>query len=489
MRTYFAYIRVSTIKQGEKGSSLQEQRDAITRYAAKHELPVAEWFEEQVTAAKQGRPLFKRMMARLKRGHAHGVIIHKVDRSARNLADWAELAALMDSGTDVHFAHEAMDLQTRGGRLSADIQAVVAADFIRNLRDEVKKGMYGRLKQGFYPFRAPPGYQDTGKGQLKTVDPMQGPLVRLAFERYASGSYPIVALAELLCSRGLTNRCGTRVPANQMARLLANPFYYGLIRVNGHTYIGKHEPLISKALFDRCRDIAEGRTQWRTPARIQTDRIFRRMIKCSGCNRNLTGETQKGHNYYRCHSQSCSRVCVREDRILEAISQQLTRLPEIDEFAVAYDEMRSANNIHHTERVEAERAACQMTRGNLQTRKRKLVDAFVDGLIEQSIYEERLVSLNDEMLALAERESDLAKSITEHQRAQDQKFELLKALKNMAHLEKTSENASKPAEIREIIKRATSNLVAHEKTIALQWIPAVQALLETPSPYMVRQPD
>jgi site-specific DNA recombinase len=65
---------------------------------------------------------------------------------------------LLDAGVEVHFANESLDLHTRGGRLSADIQAVVAADYIRNLREETKKGFYGRLKQGIYPMGAPLGY-------------------------------------------------------------------------------------------------------------------------------------------------------------------------------------------------------------------------------------------------------------------------------------------------------------------------------------------
>src|SRR5208337_4763709 len=65
-----------------------------------------------------------------------------------------------------------LDLNTRGGRLSADIQAVVAADFIRNLREETKKGFYGRLKQGLYPIAAPIGYLDRGGGQPKAPDPV-----------------------------------------------------------------------------------------------------------------------------------------------------------------------------------------------------------------------------------------------------------------------------------------------------------------------------
>src|SRR5437764_928761 len=158
MKTVYAYIRVSTVKQGERGSSLQEQRTAIEGYARRQDLAISEWFEEKETAAKRGRTVFNRMLKLLDKGAAAGVIIHKIDRGARNLRDWADLAELIDRGTEVHFAHESLDLQSRGGRLSADIQAVVAADFIRNLRDEVRKGFMGRLRQGLYPLPAPHGY-------------------------------------------------------------------------------------------------------------------------------------------------------------------------------------------------------------------------------------------------------------------------------------------------------------------------------------------
>ena len=55
MKRYFAYIRVSTVRQGERGSSLQEQKSAIEAYARRLNLSIAEWFEEMETAAKQGR--------------------------------------------------------------------------------------------------------------------------------------------------------------------------------------------------------------------------------------------------------------------------------------------------------------------------------------------------------------------------------------------------------------------------------------------------
>src|SRR5256885_4852920 len=115
------------------------------------------------------------MLKLLQASKADGVIIHKIDRSARNLKDWANLGELIDRGVEVHFANESLDLQSRGGRLSADIQAVVAADYIRNLREETRKGFYGRLKQGILPLPAPAGYVDQGAGKPNMPDPARAP--------------------------------------------------------------------------------------------------------------------------------------------------------------------------------------------------------------------------------------------------------------------------------------------------------------------------
>ena len=194
--TVFGYIRVSTIRQGQKGVSLQEQKSAIQKFAQINQLTIIRWFEERETAAKQGRPVFSKMLKLLRAKAADGVIIHKIDRSARNLKDWATLGELIDYGIDIHFAHESVDLRARGGRLSADIQAVIATDYIRNLREETKKGMYGRLKQGFYPFCAPLGYINNGSGKPKTLDTRTAPLIKEAFEIYAQGEWSLSQLKD-----------------------------------------------------------------------------------------------------------------------------------------------------------------------------------------------------------------------------------------------------------------------------------------------------
>ena len=252
MNKFFAYVRVSTAKQGEHGVSLQEQRDSINRFAQRLNLQIESWFEERETAAKRGRPVFSQMLKLLKNKKAAGVILHKIDRGARNLKDWADLGELIDNGITVHFSNESLDLQSRGGRLSADIQAVVAADYIRNLREETRKGFYGRLKQGLLPLPAPVGYRDCGKGNRKEIDPVQGPLVRKAFELHSTGKYNLLQLVEEMFKIGLRNKAGGKVTLNGMSHVLNNRFYIGLIdlKQSKQTFAGIHEPLVPKSLFD-----------------------------------------------------------------------------------------------------------------------------------------------------------------------------------------------------------------------------------------------
>src|SRR5215831_13807073 len=101
MGKVFAYARVSTPRQGEKGVSLQEQKAAIERYAAVHGIEVTRWFEERESAAHAGRPAFNQMLRLLRLGKARGVVIHKIDRTARNLEDWADVGKLADAGVEV----------------------------------------------------------------------------------------------------------------------------------------------------------------------------------------------------------------------------------------------------------------------------------------------------------------------------------------------------------------------------------------------------
>lgn len=307
MQTYIAYTRVSTTRQ-VLGVSLAEQRSAIERYATARNLHISQWFEEVRTAASSRRSMFQTIMGILQNNRDTGLILHKVDRGARNLKDWATLGELIDHGVDVRFAHDDLDLETRGGRLTADIQAVIAADYIRNLREEVRKGIHGRLEQGLYPFQAPIGYRDHGRGRTKTPDPVTAPLVVHAFRAYATGDYTLNALSQELYKLGLSGHTDQPLSPTTVSNLLRRPFYVGTCKVRGVELRGIHQPLISHELFDEVQRLLRKRRPGR-----RTRHTFRyaRRLECQRCTRSLTGERQKGHTYYRCHQ--CAGVSVREE--------------------------------------------------------------------------------------------------------------------------------------------------------------------------------
>lgn len=460
MKGYIGYIRVSTVKQGTKGVSLIEQRDAILRYAERMGFTITIWLEEMETAAKQGRPVFNQALKLLHSGKAQGIVLHKLDRGARNLRDWAAIGELSDQGIEVHFVTESIDLQSRGGRLSADIQAVVAADYIRNLREETRKGFYGRLKQGLYPLPAPIGYLDQGKGLPKTIDPMMGSLVRKAFELYATGQYSLETLGDEMYQLGLRTRHGSRVKRSSLSQLLNNSFYFGLIQIRrtNESFAGIHEPLIGKSLFDHVHAVLAGKVCVRTQRHAFQ---FRRLLSCVGCQYSLIGERQKGHIYYRCHSKQCSGTSIREE-VVETKTANFFEQVQFGEDEKAYFrpkvlQMREQWTTRLVEEIQSQ----NLKLAHIKNRLNRLTDAFLDQSLDKVMFEERKKALLLEQKAVEEVLGNLKRSSDRH----PQRLEQFLELAGTAWL---SYQLAFPEEKREMVDIATSNRWAKTKTLELE---------------------
>jgi DNA invertase Pin-like site-specific DNA recombinase len=469
-KAYFSYVRVSTQRQGALGTSLTEQKAAIDRYAQRYNLRIIKQYEERETAAKAGRPVFLEMLKALKQGKADGIVIHKIDRSARNLKDWADLGSLIDSGIEVHFANESLDLNSRGGRLSADIQAVVAADYIRNLREETKKGIYGRLKQGLYPFRARVGYLDAGKGEPKRLDHFQAPLVRRAFELYALGNCGLNALVERMYEAGLRNKNGRKITRNGLVCILKNPFYMGIIRIDtvGEIFHGVHEPIVSKVLFDAVQNVFAGKN---VPKKNKHFFIFRRTISCQSCENLLIGERQKGNVYYRCQTKECPQKTIREEVIEEKLLNIYQRLQLSDEEF----ECLKAEAIRYLKeeprRDEEMKKRLLMELAQIEVRLAKLADAYMDEVFDRETY---LAKKNELVLKQKEiREKLEAKSGIEDETGKE--FEdFLELLKSVYLSYKKGNDEEK----RELVKITFSNCTAEGKSLSIKLKKPFQTVLE-----------
>jgi len=490
MKRYFGYVRVSTQRQGVHGVSLQEQRAAIDAYAKRNNLSIIGWYEERETAAKQGRNVFAKMLKELIADKADGIILHKIDRGARNLRDWADLAELIDRKKEVRFAHDDLDLSSRGGRLSADIQAVVAADFIRNLREETRKGFYGRLKQGLYPIQAPNGYRDMGRGKLKEIDAVQGPLVRQAFELYSTGEWNFETLLAEMTHRGLRSRRGTALSLNGLSVMLNNPFYMGLIHIRrtGELFEGKHVPLITKKLYDRVQAVMRGRRTGAMP--LRHDFLFRRMLTCGHCGSVLVGERHKGrYVYYRCHRAGCKVTTVPEvtmDNTFKALFSALRlgmrgRGDEICDGDVGeIGEMRDFRDMVEDIRVRSgdERArresALRLLITQCEERLARLTDALIDNLIDKPTFEARKTQLLDEKRGYADQLEETANGPS----VADVIDEFLELANTAEHSYETGNVPEK----RDVVAAITSNSSVRGKEPAITLKSPYREMLEMQNP-------
>jgi site-specific DNA recombinase len=464
MKRCFGYVRVSTAKQGE-GVSLDAQKEAITVFADGNDISIIKWFEEKETAAKKGRPIFNGMIRQLKAGKADGLVIHKIDRSARNFADWAKIGDLADAGIDVHFASESLDFRSRGGRLSADIQAVIAADYIRNLREETIKGITGRLKQGLYPFKAPIGYIDNGGGKPKTIDPTRGPLVKTLFELYASGEHSIWSLVAEMERRGLKTQSELPLSKSGVEKVLNNPFYTGIIEIKrtGQIFDGVHGALIPVTLFEQVQHIKNGKSGKKI---TRHNHLYRGLFRCGLCQSAMTPEKQKGYIYYRCQTRKCLTKTVREEKLEAAIHNLFTthRIPDLDLDALDR-ELRMWLDERDAQKPK-DMSATQLAR--IEDRLDCLSDKLIDRIIDDETYQTKKQKLFMERKTIEGQR-------TKHTKKEEALGNIRQFLERVKSLCFTYTMATK-SEKREIVKIATSNRIVTGRNVYLEprnWLMAV----------------
>jgi site-specific DNA recombinase len=316
------------------------------------------------------------------------------------------------------------------------------------------------------------GYLDHGKSKQKTLDPDKAPLVRKAFELYASGAHSLDELVEKMYDLGLRSRTGNKVEQTGMSLLLNRRFYIGEIEIKktGERFIGNHEPLIEPALFERVQEILIGRY----PKRNKThDFVFRRLLACDSCGYSLIGETHKGHVYYRCHNKKCPTTSVREteiDRVLEGLFSplQFSGL-EKEDFTESLQMItrswaESKRRIEQTLRADLERIKLQAER---------LLEAYMDGLLEKQVYEQKKVDIETRRRDI-ERKSNDSGPMTERSIRSLEKF--LELAGNAYLLYKTASKEKK----RELLENLTSNRAINAKTIEITLNPAALAVAGRP---------
>jgi site-specific DNA recombinase len=210
------------------------------------------------------------------------------------------------------------------------------AQFDNDVRsDRTRAGMKAALELGRWVFLAPIGYLNAPRsiGKSLVPDPGRAPLVRRAFEDYATGQYTKEQVLKRTRTWGLTNRRGKPLTSQAIGMLLRNQLYAGIVDVSDYGVRAKRgdfEPLISEDLFYQVQAVLSGRIPSTAPRqRAHPDFPLRGFVRCESCGRGLTGSWSRGRSeyyaYYHCRP-GCRAVNVTKAKLEGLFADELALL-------------------------------------------------------------------------------------------------------------------------------------------------------------------
>jgi len=207
MTKAIGYIRVSTNEQGQDGHSLGAQRAKIEAYAALYELELIEVIEDAGVSAKTlNRPGLQRALEMLATGEADALIIFKLDRLTRSVADWATLIDSHFKGNSALLSvSDQIDTRTAAGRLVLNVLISVAQWEREAIGERTSVALRHKQSKGEHVGSAPYGFKMTDK-KLERVE-TEHEAIALIQEMRAAGK-TLQQVADVLNSQGIATQRG-----------------------------------------------------------------------------------------------------------------------------------------------------------------------------------------------------------------------------------------------------------------------------------------
>lgn len=408
------YARVSSKEQEETGYSLEAQEKLLKDYAQQKGFELVKIYKVTESASgKQVRKTFHEMLQYIVKNDINLIICEKIDRLTRNLKDAATASDWIaeGEGRQIHFVKESfvVSKETKAhDNFVWDMKVAVARFYTNNLSEEVRKGQKEKTSQGWLPTKPPLGYKTIGeKGhKIHIIDEDVAPYIRKMFELYATGDFSTVALGKKMYQFGFRSRAGGRVVKSKIHKLLSDPFYYGKFVWKGQEYLGKHEPVISRDLFDQVK---AKMTRPSAPYHRKHQLELKGKMFCGSCDKTITWELQKGHRYGACKQCKAQlgvgKKYVRQEDVEEMLLEKVLSVAPRGERVLgvlkkALQESHSDEISYHDTQVKAINASLE----RIQQRKRAMYDDKLDGRITADFYDEKLALFKQE-------EEDLANSL------------------------------------------------------------------------------
>ncbi len=408
---YIAYCRKSSESEDRQMLSIDAQVNEIKAKAAHEGIILDKIFRESMSAKAPGRPVFQEMIEYIKQNTPCVLYVWKLDRLARNPIDGGYINWMLQQAVIQEIKTYEKNYFPNDNVLLMSFEFGMANQFIRDLSANVKRGNLEKLRQGGWPGAAPFGYLNDKADHTVYPDPERAHYVEKMFKLYATGSHSVKEIEQILYDQGLRSRNGYQVRHNIIHRNLSNPFYYGIMLKHGKYYPGRHQPLISKELFDEVQMALHGRHHSKPEKHLFP---HRGLMRCSDCGCLYTATLKKGYTYYYCTNgkKNCEqhKKYLREEKVDLLIAGALTKLqvdPELIELAYLAKKEKTGQSQEYLQR-SVDHIQSQLD--FLRQKQSKLLDSHLSDLIPEDVYTEKIQALNNERIALEQQKNKLLNS-------------------------------------------------------------------------------
>ena len=408
-RKFFIYTRKSTDTEDRQVRSISDQLAELNELAVKEQIEIVDIFVEKQTAKSPGRPVFNEMLLRIEQDEANGILAWHPDRLARNSVDGGKIIYLLDTEkiAELKFPTFWCD-PTPQGKFMLSIAFSQSKYYVDNLSENIKRGHRNKVKDGIWPQMSPLGYVNV-KGAGIVPDKEIAPLIRKTFEAYSSGSFTLRQLRDKFNELGLKRKSGKQLAVSNYQQILKNPIYTGLMRYNGEIFEGKHEPIITKKLFDSVQEVMSRKSK--PHSKGLKPFLYRGFFRCGECSCFITTETQKGHNYLRCTKRKnpCEQKYVREELITSQIRTELQKVSLPLDWA---NWMIAENDKDRQSETQSSEIFSQKTKDEislLDSKIEKLMNAYLESALSLEEYRDAKSALVSQKQLLKEKLSSFEK--------------------------------------------------------------------------------